>query len=224
MRYQRMRGRNIAYPMGWDDNGLPTERRVQNVFGIRPNPALPYDPSWKPRRDRPAGEPPEEVSRLNFIEACSLLTLEDERAFEETWRELGLSIDWSLTYATIDGARARCRSSRSSSSSAPGAATRRRADDVGRRLQDRGGAGRDRGSPAQGRLPRPALRDRGRRRGRDLDHAARAARRLRGAGRASRRRALPRALRQDARSRRSTARRCRSCRPRTPIPRRAPAS
>ena len=102
VRYQRMRGRNVAYPMGWDDNGLPTERRVQNVFGIRPNPALPYDANWKPRRDRPDGEPPEEVSRLNFIEACSLLTLEDERAFEETWRELGLSIDWSLTYATID--------------------------------------------------------------------------------------------------------------------------
>jgi valyl-tRNA synthetase len=102
VRYQRMRGRNVAYPMGWDDNGLPTERRVQNVFGIRPNPALPYDPTWKPRRDRPADAPPEEVSRLGFIEACGLLTLEDERAFEETWRELGLSIDWSLTYATID--------------------------------------------------------------------------------------------------------------------------
>ena len=51
---------------------------------------------------KPAGEPAEEVSRLNFIEACSLLTLEDERAYEETWRELGLSIDWTLTYATID--------------------------------------------------------------------------------------------------------------------------
>jgi len=102
VRYQRMRGRNVAYPMGWDDNGLPTERRVQNVFGIRPNPALPYDPAWQPRRDKPANQPPEEVSRLNFIEACSVLTAEDERAFEETWRELGLSVDWTLTYATID--------------------------------------------------------------------------------------------------------------------------
>jgi valyl-tRNA synthetase len=101
-RYQRMRGRNVAYPMGWDDNGLPTERRVQNVFNIRPNPALPYRPDWKPRRDQGANEPPEEVSRLNFIEACAVLTAEDERAFEETWRELGLSIDWSMTYATID--------------------------------------------------------------------------------------------------------------------------
>jgi valyl-tRNA synthetase len=106
VRHQRMRGRNVAYPMGWDDNGLPTERRVQNVFGIRPNPRLRYDPDWKPRRDRPADAPPEEVSRLNFIEACALLTAEDERAFEETWRELGLSIDWTMTYATID-ARAR---------------------------------------------------------------------------------------------------------------------
>ncbi|HVR30881.1 MAG TPA: valine--tRNA ligase [Thermoanaerobaculia bacterium] len=102
VRYQRMRGRNVAYPMGWDDNGLPTERRVQNVFGIRPNPALPYVPGWRPRRDRPPTERPEEVSRLNFIEACGLLTAEDERAFEETWRELGLSIDWTMTYATID--------------------------------------------------------------------------------------------------------------------------
>ena len=61
VRYQRMRGRNIAYPMGWDDNGLPTERRVQNLFGIRPNPRLVYDPSWKPRRDRSKKEGIEEV-------------------------------------------------------------------------------------------------------------------------------------------------------------------
>jgi valyl-tRNA synthetase len=101
VRYQRMRGFNIAYPMGWDDNGLPTERRVQNVYGIRPNPELAYDPAWTPRRDKDQKDV-EEVSRRNFIETCALLTAEDERAFEETWRRLGLSIDWSLTYATID--------------------------------------------------------------------------------------------------------------------------
>ncbi|HXE73727.1 MAG TPA: class I tRNA ligase family protein, partial [Candidatus Nitrosotenuis sp.] len=66
VRYQRMRGKNIAYPMGWDDNGLPTERRVQNLFNIRCNPHLPYQPDWRPRRDFQEGEPPVEVSRRNF--------------------------------------------------------------------------------------------------------------------------------------------------------------
>ncbi len=103
VRYQRMTGKNIAYPMGWDDNGLPTERRVQNVYGIRPEPSLPYDPDWRPRKvEGREGDAVEEVSRLNFIEACAGLTIEDEKAFEDTWRRLGLSIDWSLTYATID--------------------------------------------------------------------------------------------------------------------------
>jgi valyl-tRNA synthetase len=102
VRYKRMRGLNICYPIGWDDNGLPTERRTQNVFGIRPNPALPYDPAWKPRRERPADAPIEEVSRRAFVEACSLVCAEDEKAFEALWRRVGLSVDWSLAYATID--------------------------------------------------------------------------------------------------------------------------
>ncbi|MGI5842802.1 MAG: valine--tRNA ligase [Candidatus Xenobium sp.] len=101
VRYQRMLGKNIAYPMGWDDNGLPTERRVQNVFGIRCNPHLPFDPSWKPRKTESSKEQTE-VSRPNFIQACKTLTQEDEKAFEVLWRHLGLSIDWSLVYATID--------------------------------------------------------------------------------------------------------------------------
>ena len=106
VRFQRMRGRNVAYPMGWDDNGLPTERRVQNVFGIRPSRTLPYDPDWQPRRDKGKKDPIEEVSRKNFIEACALVCADDEKAYEEMWRALGLSIDWSLTYHTID---AHCR-------------------------------------------------------------------------------------------------------------------
>ena len=102
VRYQRMKGKNISYPMGWDDNGLPTERRVQNIFGIRCEPHLPYDPDWKPTRDKGKKAPVEEVSRRNFIEACAIITEEDEKVFEELWRRLGLSIDWSEQYATID--------------------------------------------------------------------------------------------------------------------------
>jgi valyl-tRNA synthetase len=100
-RYQRMRGKNVAFPIGWDDNGLPTERRVQNVLGIRPNPRLAYDPSWKPRREKPADAPLEDVSPQNFIEACKLVMSEDEAVFEALWRRLGLSYDWTQLYRTI---------------------------------------------------------------------------------------------------------------------------
>ncbi|GAA3440716.1 valine--tRNA ligase [Planomonospora venezuelensis] len=101
-RFQRMRGREVFYPMGWDDNGLPTERRVQNHFGVRCDPSIAYDPSF-----RPPGKPGRQqipVSRQNFIELCERLTAEDEKAFEGLWRRLGLSVDWTMTYATIDGA------------------------------------------------------------------------------------------------------------------------
>ena len=102
VRYQRMIGKNIAFPMGWDDNGLPTERRVQNLLGIRCNPHLPYDPDWKPHPKGGKRKEIEEVSRSNFIEACGFVTAEDEKAFEHLWRHLGLSVDWSEQYATID--------------------------------------------------------------------------------------------------------------------------
>ena len=98
-RFQRMRGKAVFYPMGWDDNGLPTERRVQNYYGVRCDPALPYDPAFTPP-ETPA-KPPVAVSRPNFIELCVRLTAEDEKAFEHLWRHLGLSIDWSMTYATM---------------------------------------------------------------------------------------------------------------------------
>ena len=49
-RFQRMRGKEVFYPMGWDDNGLPTERRVQNYFGVRCDPSLPYVPNFAPPR------------------------------------------------------------------------------------------------------------------------------------------------------------------------------
>jgi valyl-tRNA synthetase len=98
-RFQRMRGKAVFYPMGWDDNGLPTERRVQNFFGVRCDPSLPYDPSFT-APDKP-GKHAIPVSRPNFIELCGRLTAEDEKAFERLWRYLGLSVDWSMTYATI---------------------------------------------------------------------------------------------------------------------------
>lgn len=109
-RYQRMRGKNVFYPMGWDDNGLPTERRVQNYYGVRCDPSLPYDPDFQPPHDggdgksiRYADQIP--ISRRNFIELCWKLTAEDEKQFEQLWRYLGLSVDWKQNYQTI-GAKA----------------------------------------------------------------------------------------------------------------------
>ena len=105
-RYQRMLGKEVYYPMGWDDNGLPTERRVQNFYGVRCDPTLAYQKSFTPpfeggdgKSSKAADQIP--ISRRNFIELCEKLTLEDEKHFEALWRQLGLSIDWSQTYQTI---------------------------------------------------------------------------------------------------------------------------
>ncbi|MDA0633020.1 valine--tRNA ligase [Nonomuraea sp. MCN248] len=98
-RYQRMIGKSVFYPIGWDDNGLPTERRVQNVYGVRCDPSLPYDPDFVPP-DKP-GKREISISRRNFVELCHKLTEIDEQAFEEVWRRVGLSVDWSLLYTTI---------------------------------------------------------------------------------------------------------------------------
>ena len=105
-RYQRMIGKEVYYPMGWDDNGLPTERRVQNFYGVRCDPTLAYQEGFVPpfeggdgKSSKAADQIP--ISRRNFIELCEKLTLEDEKHFEALWRQLGLSIDWSQTYQTI---------------------------------------------------------------------------------------------------------------------------
>ena len=79
-RFFRMNGRNLFYPMGFDDNGLPTERLVERREGVRAT----------------------DIGRQAFIELCLKVSEETEGQYRDLWQRLGLSIDWRYTYRTID--------------------------------------------------------------------------------------------------------------------------
>ncbi|UCD97613.1 MAG: valine--tRNA ligase [Chloroflexota bacterium] len=79
-RFHRMRGLNVFYPMGYDDNGLPTERLVEKLLGVT---AL-------------------EIGRQAFIDQCLEISQDIEKDYQDLWQRLGLSIDWRYTYRTID--------------------------------------------------------------------------------------------------------------------------
>lgn len=78
-RYKRMKGFNVFYPFGFDDNGLPTERLVERVNGIKAH----------------------ETSRENFTELCLRETQELEQQFKELFSSAGFSCDWEHEYSTI---------------------------------------------------------------------------------------------------------------------------
>jgi valyl-tRNA synthetase len=84
VRYRRMRGERVFYPIGFDDNGLPTERYVEQAYGVR---AV-------------------DMPRAEFVALCLAETQRTAERYEDLWRRLGLSLDWSLRYSTID---ARCQ-------------------------------------------------------------------------------------------------------------------
>ncbi|MCB1256371.1 MAG: valine--tRNA ligase [Microthrixaceae bacterium] len=107
-RFQRMRGKAVFYPIGWDDNGLPTERRVENYYGVLCDSTLPYDADFTPAENPPSKRHEfTAISRQNFIELCEQLLVVDEQAFEDVFKRLGLSIDWSLQYTTISASTRR---------------------------------------------------------------------------------------------------------------------
>ncbi|MEY2405027.1 MAG: valyl-tRNA synthetase [Acidimicrobiaceae bacterium] len=103
-RFWRMRGKEVFYPMGWDDNGLNVERRVQLMRGVLCDPSLPYDPDFTP--SDPPPKRPIPVSRPNFMQICAEVVEMLEEKYHELWSTMGLSVDWAQSYTTI-GAKAR---------------------------------------------------------------------------------------------------------------------
>ncbi len=84
-RYQRMRGKEVFYPIGWDDNGLPTERRVQNYFGVRCDPSLPYDPDFTPP-EKPDPKRQVPIGRPQLRRALRAARRRGREGFEALWR------------------------------------------------------------------------------------------------------------------------------------------
>ncbi len=102
-RYQRMRGKNVFYPMGWDNNGLPTEKRVQSVHKVVCDPLLTSSSQQPDSNDKQNQDSAQylSVSRSEFIRLCEKQTKEDQLLYEKLWRKLALSVDWTLEYETI---------------------------------------------------------------------------------------------------------------------------
>ena len=197
-RFQRMRGKEVFYPMGWDDNGLPTERRVQNYFGVRCDPSLPHDPDFTPP-EKPDPKRQVPVDRPTFIKPVRAargggrgglrVAVADPRPLG------GLGADLHHHRPGLpDRLPARLPAELRPRRGIPAGG----ADPVGRHLPDRGRPGRARGARVPGALPpRGVPLDRDRARASDLhrDHPPRADPGRGGADRAPRRRALPAAVR-----------------------------
>ena len=211
--------------MGWDDNGLPTERRVQNYFGVRCDPSLPYDPSFtppeKPGKHADPGVAPE-LHRA--VRAADRGGREGLRASVAVSRPVGRLVDDLRDHRPARAARL-AAGVPAAAAARPGLSARS-ADAVGRRLPDRGRAGRARGSRAARRVsPDPVCTIAGRRRvRRDRNDASRADSGVRRAGRASGRRAVQAALRHGGRHAAVWRARAGAARMRSPIPKRAAAS
>lgn len=84
-RFQRMNGKNVFYPMGFDDNGLPTERLVEKQLKIRAT----------------------DMSREEFIGKCLGVSEEARQEFRNLFRSIALSVDWAQEYHTISDASRR---------------------------------------------------------------------------------------------------------------------
>ena len=100
-RFKRMNGLNVFYPIGWDNNGLPTERRVQNLYGITCDPSIAYDAHYQAQVVKKTPKQLQPISRHNFVETCRQQTAIDQAKYRDLWQSMGLSFDWQHEYNTI---------------------------------------------------------------------------------------------------------------------------